>query len=522
VWATLGISACLLAACSGGSSPTSPTAQSTGTNTTTPTITSLTNQPPGGDSGGLALQLTDGSVMVQSSSDYTLFYKLSPDAFGSYVNGTWTQLASLPPEFAPDDGNSAVLADGRVLMIGAEDIQHSFSIIGLSNMGAIYDPVADSWTMIPAPDGIPYIGDAPIVVLPDGRVLLGDKLTTQMAIFDPSTMQWTTVDSTGKSDFFAEEGFTLLPNGNVLTIDVANLGHAEHYVPSTKQWISDGTTPVMLATTQTPPATNGYVYGPAPIQIVGGVTYGPGPVGTYYPPGEIGPAVLMPDGSVFATGSSNDGAAHTAIYHPGAQPSDPGTWTVGPDLPNGDQSGDTSAALLPNGHALIQGIPSGMLYEFDGHQILSGTDPMANGYLQFLLPLPTGETLMISDIVRIYTAAGGPNPAWKPTITNCPATLARSSSYLISGTQFNGLSTGAGVGDEEGSNTSFPLVRITNTASGHVVYARTHDHSTMAVATGAQSVSTHFDVPANAETGPASLVVVANGIASQPTNVTVQ
>jgi hypothetical protein len=64
-------------------------------------------------------------------------------------------------------------------------------------------------------------------------------------------------------------------------------------------------------------------------------------------------------------------------------------------------------------------------------------------------------------------------------------------------------------------------VRITNKASGHVFYARTHDHSSMGVATGSASVSTMFDVPSSIETGASSLVVVANGIASQSTKVTI-
>jgi hypothetical protein len=52
------------------------------------------------------------------------------------------------------------------------------------------------------------------------------------------------------------------------------------------------------------------------------------------------------------------------------------------------------------------------------------------------------------------------------------------------------------------------------------MYARTHGH-TMGVATGATPVTTNFDVPAGAETGPSTLVVVANGIASASRNVTV-
>jgi hypothetical protein len=69
--------------------------------------------------------------------------------------------------------------------------------------------------------------------------------------------------------------------------------------------------------------------------------------------------------------------------------------------------------------------------------------------------------------------------------------------------------------------TNYPLVRIANNKTGHVFYARTHDHSSMGVATGSTTVSTNFDVPTTMETGASSLVVVANGIPSQAVNVTV-
>jgi hypothetical protein len=44
----------------------------------------------------------------------------------------------------------------------------------------------------------------------------------------------------------------------------------------------------------------------------------------------------------------------------------------------------------------------------------------------------------------------------------------------------------------------------------------------MGVATGNTPVSTNFDVPSSMETGASSLVVVANGIPSNPVSVTVQ
>ena len=68
--------------------------------------------------------------------------------------------------------------------------------------------------------------------------------------------------------------------------------------------------------------------------------------------------------------------------------------------------------------------------------------------------------------------------------------------------------------------TNFPLVRITNNRTGHVFYSRTHDHSSMAVASS-DLVSTHFDVSATREHGPSQLVVVANDIPSAPVAVTV-
>ena len=84
------------------------------------------------------------------------------------------------------------------------------------------------------------------------------------------------------------------------------------------------------------------------------------------------------------------------------------------------------------------------------------------------------------------------------------------------------MSQAAAFGDEFQTATNYPLVRITNKNTAHVFYARTHDHSTMGVATGSRIVSTFFDVPAKAETGASSLEVVANGIPSAAVSITVK
>ena len=455
------------------------------------TLTPLVHQPPGG--ANLAFQLTDGTVVCQANSSQD-WYELTPDNTGSYVNGTWTRLASLQPGYIPDDFASAVLADGRVVITGGEYNNGQFT---LTNLGAVYDPIANTWTPLAAPPGWDFIGDSPSVVLPDGRFVVGRKLDMQVAALDPATLTWTLLGNAGKSDFNAEEGWTLLPDGTIFTFDVQNAPNSEIYNPSTQTWQSAGSTLVDL-------------HSPSPF---GCLHYGPHGQFCYFPPGEVGPGILLADGRVFCTGSNSQaGPGHTALYTPST-----GTWAVGPDFPNGDNAGDSFAVLLPNGNALVEGV-SGRLYEFDGTNFNPTlTAPGA------LIILPTGQVLVSNaTFAQVYTPANASFPRkWAPRIRQFPATVVRGSTYRITGQQFNGLSQAASFGDELETATNYPLVRITNNATGHVFYARTHGHSTMGVATGRARVSTNFDVPAAAETGSSSLEVVANGIPSQPVTITV-
>ena len=462
------------------------------------TVTNLDHFPP--DSFSLAFLLTDATVLVQgdavslTGATVSAWYKLTPDAFGSYVHGSWSQVASLPAGYVPYAFASAVLADGRVVIVGGEYNQGLFT---LNNQGAVYDPQLDQWTLLSPPAGWDYIGDAPSVVLPDGRFLVGRKLDEQMAVLDPATLTWTALASANKSDFNSEEGWTLMPDGSVFTYDVKNAPHAERYVPAAQQWFSNGNTIVDLH---------------SPTDTPNGIHYGPGGSLIYFPPGEVGPGMLMPDGSVFASGT------HIGIYHPGTDFQALGSWSAGPDFPAGENNGDTGATLLPSGHVLLQGLKSGQLYEFDGVTLTAALN--VKGIV--LLTLPDGNALIYGPSgPGIYQPQGQAQAAWAPTVLNFPAAVTRGSSYTIDGTQFNGLSQGASFGDELETATNYPLVRLTNVASGHVMYARTHDHSTMGVATRSALVSTHFDVPLNAEPGATRLEVVANGIASTAVTITV-
>jgi uncharacterized protein (TIGR03437 family) len=431
------------------------------------------------------LLLTDGTIIVQGfcSSNW---YRLTPDMFGSYANGTWSSMPSMQSGYSPAFYSSAVLADGRVIVIGGEYNNSAVNCtdpanVVDTNLGAIYDPTVDTWTPLAGPPGWSKIGDAPNVVLPDGSFLLGNISSTQVAKLDPASMTWTNLKSTNKADQSFEEGWTLLPDGTVLTVDISNGTQSETYNPATDTWTPAGSTVVPL--------------------ISGS---------------EIGGGVLRPDGTVFVTGATG----HTSIYDYRSR-----KWSPGPDFPilGGIQlnAGDWPGALLPNGNVLVSGDTDSAdraYFEFDGKQL----NPVPAFYAQDLLLLPTGQVLNSTGTMSIYTPSGNPDSGWAPTISSAPTIVFLGQTYTISGTQFNGLSQGVNYGDEAQAATNYPLVRITNPATMHVFYCRTHNHSTMGVATGTTPVSTQFDVPQSIESGPSILEVVANGIASSPWAVIVQ
>jgi hypothetical protein len=459
------------------------------------TWTPLTHQPP--FNAGTALLLTDGTVMVQEISvglkGTGHWWKLTPDNTGSYVNGTWSQLADMPAGYAPLYYASAVLPDGRVVVEGGE---YNNSPQEYTTRGAIYDPATDTWTSITPPNGVTKIGDASSVVLADGTFMLGTCCPpTTDWLLNASSLTWTATGAS-KADDNSEEGWTLLPNGYVLTVDTQIDTNSEVYDPSTGNWSSAGSTIALLSATD---PNSGFVP-------------------------EIGPAVLMPDGRVFATGATSN----TAIYN-----SLNGSWSVGPVFPSGLDIADGPAALLPNGHVLVDSSPGffnspSSFFEFDGANLVPVANPpnasTTPSFIGSMLVLPTGQILFTNQSaqVEIYTAAGTYQNAWQPTVTSVAQALnAGSVNNSISGTQFNGLSQGAMYGDDAQAATNYPLVRIINNATSHVSYAKTHNHSTMAVATGPLAVSTQFDVPANIETGHSTLQVVANGIPSNPVAILV-
>src|SRR5438034_524460 len=413
---------------------------------------------PGGRA-DTALLLTDGRVLVHVTCG-TNWFKLTPDNTGSYINGTWSAAGSMQGSHTPLYFASAVLADGRVVAIGGE-----YNGGGCpnteTNLADIYNPATNTWSVL-TPPPFANVGDGQSIVLPNGTFLVAHLFSTAIAALNPTTLTWTLPGVAGKADGNSEEGWTLLPNTNkFLTVDANNGTHSEIYDPTAATWTFAGNTTAAISSN-----------------------------------GEVGPSILRPDGTVYQAGSTT----HNSIYNVSG-----GTWTAAPDFPLG-VSADGPAALLPSGNVLV--VTSGFFtapshfYEFTTGNIFTavpnqgraGSDP---SYVYRFLLLPTGQVLVTdgSSDVEIYTPSSTApgSPSWRPIVTAFPSTVAPGATYTISGNQFNGLSQAVAYGDDAQAATDYALVQITNTGTGHVFYNKTHDHSTMAVATGGTVVSTSFD-----------------------------
>ena len=142
---------------------------------------------------------------------------------------------------------------------------------------------------------------------------------------------------------------------------------------------------------------------------------------------------------------------------------------------------------------------------------------------RFLL-LPTGQVLFSTQqsslaILTVDPATGAPDTTWKPTITSAPSTIVAGHTYVLSGTQLNGLSQAVSYGDDAPAATNYPIARLTKTGGNAVQYLRTFDFSTLGVATGTAVHSTSVQVSDKIPPGQYRLEVIANGIPSDPIDV---
>ena len=277
---------------------------------TSQTWTPLTNQPPAAT--GPMLQLRDGRILVNESQgpDPGVWFILTPDATGSYVNGTWSTTGHLPAGYAPVYFGSQVLLNGRQVVIEGGEYNNGVAV--WTNMGAIGTIVPwgnVSWVPNSPPTGWTTIGDAGSITLANGHYMQSNCCTSQNAIFQGPN-SWLATGSVIQPDN-DESGLTLLTNNKVLTVDAKNSacgngtnGGAELYDQGTGTWSCTGQTPIHL--------------------------YNPNDE-------ELGAAVLMYNNKVFQSGGN---IVATAIYDVAS-----GTWTAGPTPPNGLDQADGPSAL---------------------------------------------------------------------------------------------------------------------------------------------------------------------------------
>jgi hypothetical protein len=445
-----------------------------------------------------ALLLNDGSVLVNSmyfQNHSDPWYRLVPDKTGSYINGTWLNAGTLPSGYNPLYFASALLPNGEVVVFGGE---YNNGGAVWTTKGALYNPATNTWTSLTAPSGWTTVGDAQSIILPSGKMMLANCCTTQEAILTLTggTASWATT-GTGKFDWNDEEGWTMLPSGQILTVDAyvgqsscCKLGY-QIYDPTTGTW--------------TTPSNNTVV------NLVD-----PGSL-------EVGPAPLLPNGTVFATGATTNNAIYTVAS---------GTWVAGPQFGSSLDIADGPAAVLPSGNALFDTSPGifntgSKFFEWDGTTLNATTAPPNAGidssYVGNMVVLPTGQVLFtdFSSDVEIYTPASTSACAGcAPVIKSLATTLTHGTrGNRISGTQFNGLDQGSYYGDDNQADSNHPTVRITDSA-GTVVFCKTRNW-TGGVAQGTKITNAVFDIPANIHTGSASVSVVTNGIASAAKTVTI-
>ena len=448
------------------------------------------------------LLLSDGTVMAKTDScrsDTTAtstWAKLTPDIHGSYINGTWTTIT--PSHDTRVYFASQVLMDGRVFVAGGEIENESINGNGTGGYsGEIYNPVSDTWTMAPLQNA--YFGDANSEILPDGKVLIavlngpGDSTM----IFDPIANTWAGGPLChGTHD---ESAWLKLADSSILFVDIGST-NSERYIPSLNQWVVDATVSDQL--------------------------YDP-----YW--SETGAGFLLPDGRAFFLGASG----HTAYYTPSGN-INPGTWSNGPDIPGSYGTVDAPGAMMVNGKILCAASPlntsntfAGAFYaptKFFEFDYLSNSFTLISGpaggdslnlpcYMTQMLDLPDGTVLLSeqnSSQCYVYSPVGIPLASGKPTINNLVQLVC--DTFKIKGTLFNGISEGAGYGDDWQMASNYPIVRLTS--GTNVYYARTFNWNSTGVQRGSAPDSTLFTLPAGLPYGSYSLAVIANGISSDTIN----
>ena len=448
------------------------------------TWTLLTNPHP--PSGQHMMLLSDGTVIFLGQP----CSRLTPDIHGSYVNGTWTTLA--PMHDSRTYYSSQVLPDGRLFVAGGEYGSGA-------TKAEIYQPTNNTWTQAATPPDT--VIDNISETLSNGNILEGSP-GSDIRIYNIVSNTWSAqITSLGGQD---EASWVKLQDGSILTFTDTN---SERFIPSLNQWVADANLPAPLY---------GWGY-------------------------ELGNGILLPTGQAVFFGGTGTNAVYTpwttnyaGTYTPNGA-TNAGTWTVVAPTPNFNAPIDAPTAMMINGKILCcmtttnNGFGStSRFYEYDyvanAFTAINGPEGglIANqiAYGTEMLDLPNG-TVLVSGAgsgLYVYQPSGSPLTNGIPTILSATANL--DGSFHLTGTLFNGISEGAGYGDDWQMNSDYPVARFTN-SSGNILYCRTYNWSTCNLMTGTNVVTTEMTLPPGMLAGTYPLFVTANGISSAPYSLTI-
>ncbi len=372
------------------------------------TWTPLTNPTPDGIQAYRMRLLTDGTVMAQNGTSRN-WLRLTPDATGSYINGTWSTTSIAPMSTNRFSFPSEVLQSGKVWILGGENYGPNDDDVWTAT-GEQWNPTTNKWSAIATfPDqacfavtynvtaattaGSTSIKQIPSVVtptfvvgwtvagpgIPAGATItsINSKTMVQVSPAATATQKVVTLQFSGTpKSCYGDVPTMLLPGGKILAGSL--VGPASYlYTIAKNSWafaatkvyndssdeegwarLADGR---IITYDIGPSVSSGNsvaeLYNPttnswASISPSDGTATGTFPLlSSSAVDYELGPSLRLQDGRMFLVGATG----HTALYTPSTN-----SWAAGPDIIgslNGNPAlfgaDDAPAALMPNGHVLL-------------------------------------------------------------------------------------------------------------------------------------------------------------------------
>jgi hypothetical protein len=460
--------------------------------------TPLTNAPPGPVAQEMMV-LTDGTVMCHGDN----WVLLTPDAHGSYINGTWSALPQ-PSVTVRSFGGSTVMPSGKLYLGGGE----YYSTVG-PPYAEIFDPLTQTWTVGPNQPFGWNILDGQSILLSNGQVFqdsvytsgpVGPGFNNGTLLYDPPTNTYIIGAYKLQNASSDEVSLLLLPAGSILDPSIYPVGdprylQSQRYIPSQQQWIFDSTGAVFLG--------DAFV-------------------------GECGTAYMLPNGQAIFFGSSP-----VSEYYTPSGNTARGVWATGPAIIANQGQPDPPGCMMTNGKILLRLCPTPNasvgfapvtnFYEFDytTNTFYPTTAPAPvfatiPTQVSTMTQLPNGQVLLTRGQTDLYTYT--PSPLYQPLAIPKPVvggiSVPVGGVYTITGAMFNGISQGSYFGDDIQSFTNYPIIRLVS--GSNMRYCRTTNWNSAGIQQYGLLSSCNFTLPAGLSSGNYSLHVTANGIASDP------